>query len=131
MNWLEYLAQQSAGEGSAPQAIEGVASDAAPTGGSAPASTSPPFDWSILLMFGGVFVFMYFFIMRPQRQEEKRKKEMLSLMKKGDQVVTSSGIIGSIANVKDDTVVLNVGDSTRVEFLKSAISSIREKSVKK
>ncbi len=82
-------------------------------------------------MFAGVFVFMYFFIMRPQRQEEKRKKEMLSLMKKGDQVVTSSGIIGSIANVKDDIVVLNIGDNTRVEFLKSAISSIREKSVKK
>lgn len=78
-----------------------------------------------MIMLGLVFVFMYFFVIRPQKKEEKRKTEMLSALKKGDQVITTSGILGSIATVKDDTVILKVGDGARLEFLRSAISAIR------
>lgn len=116
LNLTQLLAQQSARpETAAP------AQDQAPGG----APSSPFADYSFFIMIAGVFVFMYFFIIRPQRKEEKRKKEMLGALKKGDQVVTSSGIIGTVHAVKDETVTLNLGDNTRVEFLRSAVGSVR------
>ena len=103
-----YLAQQSA---SPPNAQEGQAK-----GGG--------FESWGLLILAGSFLFMYFLMIRPQRREEKRKKEMLNSLKKGDPIVTSSGIIGTVSSVKENTVFLNIGNGTRVEFLRSAISQI-------
>lgn len=80
-----------------------------------------------LLMFVAVFVGMYFLVIRPQKKEEKRKKEMLGSLNKGDAVVTTSGILGTVASVKDETVIVNVGDGTRMEFLRSAIGELRNK----
>lgn len=124
MDLTPYLAQQS---------LEPVPTEAAPGTASAPAGSAAPapaFDFTFLLMIGGIFIFMYFVMIRPQRQEEKRKKEMLSTLQKGDQVVTTSGIIGSIASVKEETIALNVGDGARIEFLRSAIASVRDKKQK-
>ncbi len=128
MEWTEYLAQQSA----APSPAEVVQPQGGTTNGSAPAGSgaAPGFDWTFFLILGGVFVFMYFMMIRPQRQEEKRKKEMLSTLEKGDQVVTTSGILGSVASVKEDTITLNVGDGSRIEFLRSAVASVRDKTKK-
>ncbi|MCR9143323.1 MAG: preprotein translocase subunit YajC [bacterium] len=126
MEWTEYLAQQSAAPSPA-EVAQPQGGDPASGGGSAPA---PGFDWTFFLILGGVFVFMYFMMIRPQRQEEKRKKDMLSTLQKGDQVVTTSGILGSVASVKEDTIMLNIGDGARVEFLRSAVASVRDKSKK-
>ncbi len=90
--------------------------------------TSSPFDPLGLIMIGGLIAFMYFFMIRPQRRSEKQKKEMLTTLKRGDTVVTSSGIIGSVASIKEESVLLKVGDSTRIEFLKTAISHLRTSS---
>ncbi len=76
-----------------------------------------------LMLLLGIFVFMYFFVIRPQRKEEKRKKEMLSQLSKGDRVVTASGMIGSIHSLKENTAVINVGE-VKIEFLRSAISHL-------
>ncbi|EHQ08613.1 preprotein translocase subunit YajC [Leptonema illini] len=115
--FLPYLAQQTA-ETQAP---------AAP----AQQQSSPMDIWaqySMPLMILGVFAVMYFFSIRPARKEEKRKKEMLDALKKGDTVITSAGIIGSVHAVKEDTVILNVGDNTRMELLRSAIQEVRGRS---
>ncbi|MCE9599491.1 MAG: preprotein translocase subunit YajC [Spirochaetia bacterium] len=112
MEILEFLAQQSA----------------APTVAQAPAQAAQPgafSSWGALLPLA-ILPFMWFFMIRPQRKEEKRKKELLSQIKKGDEVVTSSGMIGTVATIKDETIILNVGDKTRLEFLKSHITSVRE-----
>ena len=85
---------------------------------------SGPFGQFGLIMMGGVFLLMYFLLIYPQRKEEKRKKQMLSTLQKGDPVVTSSGIIGTVASVKEKSVFVNVGDGTRIEFLRSAISQV-------
>ncbi len=85
-----------------------------------------------MLMMALVFVLFYFLMIRPQRKEEKRKQEMQTGLKKGDTVVTTSGLVASVATVKEDTVILNV-DGTRMEFLRSAVGSVRntdEKTVK-
>ena len=78
-----------------------------------------------LIMMVGVFALMWFLMIRPQRKEEKKRKEMLAALKKGDAVVTNGGILGSIANIKEDTVVLKVGDGTRLEVLRSAVTAVR------
>ncbi len=115
---IQYIAQQQATPPSAPV-------EAKPSGAGAFETLILPF------VMAGLFVFMWFTMIRPQRKEEKRKKEMFSSLSKGDSVVTTSGIIGTIATVKEDTVILKVGDGTRMEFLTSAIHTVKNMSVGK
>ncbi len=82
---------------------------------------------STFLMMGAIFVLIYFLLIYPQKKEEKRKKAMLASLKKGDPVVTGSGILGTVAAVKDESILVNVGDGVRIEFLRSALSQVREK----
>jgi preprotein translocase subunit YajC len=78
---------------------------------------------SLLLMFVLIFGVMYFFMIRPQQKREKQRQKMISELKKGDKVVTSSGIFGTVWGLKDNVVVLKVDDEVKMEFLKSAISA--------
>ena len=107
------LAQQSVGE-SADNPTE-LNTQAAPQGSSA---------WLLPMLIGGV-VLIYFVSNFFQRKEEKKKKTMLNALQKGDSIVTSSGIVGTIASIKEKTILINVGDGTRIEFLRSAISQLR------
>ena len=72
-----------------------------------------------------MFVIFYLLLIRPQQKKQKQHEATLQNLKKGDKVVTSGGIIGVIVGVKENQVVLKVGDGeTKIEFLKSAISQI-------
>lgn len=72
-----------------------------------------------------MFVIFYFLLIRPQQKKEKDRQKMIGNLKKGDRVVTSGGILGTVVGVKDDIIVLKVGDGeTKIEFLKSAVSSL-------
>tara|TARA_B100000614_G_C14441819_1_gene450518 strand:+ start:320 stop:718 length:399 start_codon:yes stop_codon:yes gene_type:complete len=97
----------------------------APEGAAAggPASVAPT-----LVTFGLVFAIFYFLIIRPQNKRQKETKQMLENLKKGDRVVTIGGIRGTIFSMKDDAVVLKVDDNTKIQFSKSAISSVVDKS---
>ena len=77
-----------------------------------------------LITFGMVIGIFYFMIIRPQKKRDKEAKAMLAAMKKGDRVVTIGGIHGTIVTVKDNTVVIKVDDSARIEFSKNAISTV-------
>ncbi len=80
------------------------------------------------ITFGLIILIFYFLIIRPQKKREKETKNMLSAMKKGDKVVSIGGIRGTIASVKETTVVVKVDDNTRLEFTKSAIAQVLEPS---
>ena len=95
-----------------------TASDGAAAGGSMVTT---------LITFGVIILIFYFLIIRPQRKRDKEAKAMLEAIKKGDKVVTIGGIRGTVAVVKDSTVVLKVDDNTRIEFSKSAISQVLNK----
>ena len=76
----------------------------------------------LLLM---VFVF-YFVFIRPQQRKAKELQNLLSSLKSGDRVVTTSGIVGTVVSVKDKTVSLRSAD-TKIEVLKSAIAEITDR----
>ncbi|GAB6276094.1 MAG: preprotein translocase subunit YajC [Rectinema sp.] len=79
---------------------------------------------STIVTFGLVFVIFYFLIIRPQNKKQKEMQQMIAGVKKGDRIVTIGGIHGVVASVKESTVVVKVDDGTRIEFSKSAISSV-------
>jgi preprotein translocase subunit YajC len=79
---------------------------------------------STLIMFGAIFLIFYFMIIRPQQKRAKERDKMLSAMQKGDKVITSGGLHGTIAGLEDKTVLLQVGDNVKMKFERSAIASV-------
>ena len=76
------------------------------------------------ITFGLVILIFYFLIIRPQNKKQKDAKKMIEALKKGDKVVSIGGIHGTVVSVKDQAVVVKVDDNTKLEFTKSAISSV-------
>ncbi len=74
-----------------------------------------------LIMLGGMFVVMYFLMIRPQRKKAKDEKTFQDDIKRGSQVVTTSGIHGKVNEIYDDTVVIETG-AGKIKFEKAAIS---------
>jgi preprotein translocase subunit YajC len=79
---------------------------------------------STLIPFALIILIFYFLIIRPQNKKQKETQRMLSALKKGDKIITIGGIHGVIYSVKDDSVVVKVDDGTRIEFSRSAVSSV-------
>ncbi|RKX83600.1 MAG: preprotein translocase subunit YajC [Spirochaetes bacterium] len=76
-------------------------------------------------MIVGVFAVFYLLIIRPQRKKQKDTKQMLSAVKKGDKVTSIGGIRGTVKNVADGTIIVEVDNKgTTLEFTKSAIGSV-------
>ena len=74
-----------------------------------------------------MFAVFYFLLIRPQQKRQRALAEMIKNIKKGDRVVTSGGIIGTVHTLQDDYLVLKVGDQdTKIEVLRSAIQELRK-----
>jgi len=71
--------------------------------------------WSPILLMVGMFAILYFFMIRPQQKRAKEHQAMLKTLAKGDQVLTSGGVFGSVVGVKDDRVVLRVDENCKIE----------------
>ena len=69
-----------------------------------------------------IFVIFYFLLIRPQKSKEKEHRKMLANLNKNDEVVTSSGIHGTIINVKDKSVILRIDENVKIEIEKNCIS---------
>ena len=73
-----------------------------------------------------MFVVFYFLLIQPQQKRQKELNQTIQNLKKGDHIVTAGGIIGTIAGIQNDYVILKVGDGdTKIEILKSAITGKR------
>jgi preprotein translocase subunit YajC len=70
-----------------------------------------------------VFVIFYFVLLAPMRKQQKKAKEMLAQLKKGDHVVTTGGIYGTVAQVEDTVVWVKIADTVKVKMAKSAITA--------
>jgi len=76
-----------------------------------------------------IIVVFYLLLIRPQQKRQKEHRVMLESLKKGDKVVTNSGMFGTIVgfNEKENVVVLKVSEEVKIEFLKSSIAGRVEK----
>ncbi|MBI2494374.1 MAG: preprotein translocase subunit YajC [Candidatus Rokubacteria bacterium] len=79
-----------------------------------------------LLFFGAIFAIFYFLLIRPQQKQKRERETMLRALKKGDRVVTSSGLHGTITGLEETKVVLRVTDQVKLEFDRSAIGRVVE-----
>ncbi len=72
-------------------------------------------------------VVFYFLLIRPQQKRQREVQKLIENLKKGDRVVTSGGMIGTVTSLQNDYVVLKVGDneSTKIEVIKSAVTGLR------
>lgn len=73
-------------------------------------------------------VMFYFVLIRPQQKKAKEHAELLKTVKRGDEVVTSGGIVGDVVTVKEKTIVLRSAGDTKLEIAKSAIAEIVKRS---
>ncbi len=76
---------------------------------------------SFLLMMGLVFVVMYFFMIRPQQKRQKELRKFRENLQKGDKVVTSGGIYGTIVEIKDTYALVEVDQNVKLRFDKTTI----------
>lgn len=82
----------------------------------------------MLISLAVLFVFMYFFMIRPQQKEAKKKNAMLSGIALGDTVLTTSGFYGVIIDIEDDTVIVEFGSNKncRIPMQKDAIAAVEK-----
>ncbi len=81
--------------------------------------------WGTVIMIGLLFVFLYFFMIRPQKKQERKDAEMRDSLVVGDEVTTIGGIIGKVISIKGETFVLETTrEKTQIRFLKGAIRTI-------
>ena len=80
------------------------------------------FGWADGLFIVGMVFIMYFLIFLPKKKEQQSMSKMLANLKKGDKVLTSSGMHGEVSAIKDSVVTLRFHDNVRIDFDKSAIS---------
>ena len=67
-----------------------------------------------------IFIIFYFFLIRPQQKKAKEHKQMVQNLKRGDQIITSGGIVGTVERVMDnDRAEVTIGDDTKVEIVRS------------
>jgi preprotein translocase subunit YajC len=78
-----------------------------------------------LVPFLLIFVIFYFLLIRPQQQKQKQQQTLLDAIKKGDKVVTTSGIWGTITNLGKDTVTLQIADNTKIKMQRENVSRLR------
>ena len=87
------------------------AAQAAPQGG----------GWSMWVMLALIFVVMWFFMIRPQRKQQKELQNFRDSLKKGDKVVTVGGIFGTVAEIKENTVLIEVDNNVKIRVSKNAL----------
>ncbi|HQF37464.1 MAG TPA: preprotein translocase subunit YajC [Candidatus Dojkabacteria bacterium] len=100
----------------------------AATGGTATGSTAPGaapagsmFTQLLPLIF--IIVIFYFLLIRPQQQKQKAQRDLINSIQKGDHVVTIGGIHGTVVQVSDDEITLEVSKGVNIRFVKSAVST--------
>jgi preprotein translocase subunit YajC len=95
-------------------------------GVAAPAAGAPasPGTGAMLVPFIAMFGIMYLFMIRPQQKKLKEQQNMLGALKEGDEVLTSSGFLGTVKNITDAMITLEIDKDVNVRVLKSQVSTV-------
>jgi preprotein translocase subunit YajC len=98
-----------------------VASFAPPGGGSGTGAVLTQ-----IVFFAAIFAIFYFLLIRPQQRQRRDREQLLTALKRGDRVVTTGGIHGTITGLTEHTVTLRVADQVKMEVDRSAVGRILE-----
>lgn len=74
-----------------------------------------------------MFVILYFVMLRPQMKKQKELRAMLAALAKGDEVVTTGGVVGKISKINDNYVTLEIAANTEVQLQRSAVTMVLPK----
>ena len=85
------------------------------------AEVQPGGGMSFWIMMILIFVVMYFFMIRPQKKQQKEIQKFRDSLAKGDKVITIGGIFGTVVEVKDDTVLMEVDNGVKIRVSKQAL----------
>jgi preprotein translocase subunit YajC len=74
-----------------------------------------------------IFALFYFMMIRPQMKKEKERRKMVESLKSGDRILFAGGLLGTVANIKDQTVMVKIADTVKIEIARGSIVRILEK----
>ena len=77
-----------------------------------------------------IFGIFYFMMIRPQQRKEKARRALIDNVKTGDKVLFSGGILGTVTNTKESTVIMKIADGIKIEVARGAIAKILDKGEK-
>ncbi|MDD9889141.1 MAG: preprotein translocase subunit YajC [Gammaproteobacteria bacterium] len=76
-----------------------------------------------LILFGGMFFLFWLILWRPQSKRAKEHRELISGISKGDEVMTSGGLLGKVTKVQDDYIAIEVADGVELKLQKSSVAA--------
>ncbi len=79
------------------------------------------------ILFGGMFVLFYFILWRPQSKRAKEHKELITSISRGDEVMTSGGLMGKVTKVNDDYIAVEVAEKVELKLQKSSVAAVLPK----
>jgi preprotein translocase subunit YajC len=79
-----------------------------------------------LVFFAAIFAIFYFLLIRPQQRQKREREALLRAVKRGDRVVTTSGMHGTVTGLDDATITLRVADQTKITFDRASIGRVVE-----
>ncbi|MBM3709099.1 MAG: preprotein translocase subunit YajC [Actinobacteria bacterium] len=94
-------------------------------------TTEPPTGWRAIFANYGTWIWLailavafYFLLIRPQRMRSRKAQDLMSSIKRGDEIVTIGGFYGRVKDVRDDTIIITIAGGVDVKVAKSAISRV-------
>ena len=82
------------------------------------------------MMIGWVVIMLalfYFLLIRPQQRKEKERRNLISSVKTGDKIIFGGGLIGIVANIKDNVFTVKIADNTKIDVLRGAVTRVIQK----
>ena len=102
-------------------------SDAIADAGAAATGAASPDPLASLILPIGLVVLFYFFLIRPQSKRQKEHKNLVNDLQKGEEILTSGGILGKVVNIKDDFIILEIAKETLLTIQKNSVQTIMPK----
>lgn len=93
----------------------------------AQAAGAQPSPWSPLIMLAVFFAVFFFFVIRPQMKRAKDHRAMIAAISKGDEIVTSGGLLGRVDEMGDSFITVEIADGVRIKLQKHAVSAVLPK----
>ena len=101
-----------------------IISDAIAAAGVAPAQGDGTFS---MIMIAAIFVLFYFMLIRPQNKRAKDHRELIGKLKKGDEVITSGGLLAKVVSIDEQYIKVSIADGVEITLQRSAVSTVLPK----